>query len=546
MGEHMKLPGKKGIMQPERLTSLCAITLLIKTYRWQLIVASGLILWCALQLNSMIHTSATEDEPDHVAFGLGILQGNPNTASTKMPVTVLNALPLYLKGQNTASLNLNNNDPANWLAIRIPTLIMGATILLFVFFWSKSLFGLRGAMVSFLAAILCPNLAAHAALATTDIPCALTITIALWSLLTFYREKSYATLILAALTVGISQLTKNTALILIPFGLCIILFAELHGNCLKLKRNKIGCVSNIVLRFGIFCIIIISCINAGYGFQRTLYPVSNFVPMYREYMQPNEATMQTAVAIIQPIDSYPVPLPYGFVETILFGIKANNTFAGHGPIYLLGKLDSKGFWYYFPVIFLLKVPIPLILLSILAVKNVIQTRHKEGLFLIACSGILFASFTMGCTAQIGFRYLLPMMPLLYVAMGIIPQSLEKSGRIGIGMLIVAFGWLAISTMSYYPHLISYINELAWDRNKLYKYCADSNLDWGQSDWYLERYLDEHPSAQVEPSRPTHGEVIVSANQFLGITAPLKQYEWLRNNYKPIGSVAYSWLVFSVP
>ena len=37
-----------------------------------------------------------------------------------------------------------------------------------------------------------------------------------------------------------------------------------------------------------------------------------------------------------------------------------------------------------------------------------------------------------------------------------------------------------------------------DGTQAYTVLADSNLDWGQNAWYVERYRDTHPGLIVEP------------------------------------------------
>jgi hypothetical protein len=107
-------------------------------------------------------------------------------------------------------------------------------------------------------------------------------------------------------------------------------------------------------------------------------------------------------------------------------------------------------------------------------------------------------------------------------------------------------YLIFSVVSYFPYFLSYFNELVLPRTDAYEYLADSNIDWGQSEGYLLEYIQDHPKVIVHPDRPVSGTVIVSVNQLVGIWVGPEKYEWLRENYEPIGHVAYSYLIFEIP
>ncbi|MBU1627740.1 hypothetical protein KKB18_10265 [bacterium] len=107
-------------------------------------------------------------------------------------------------------------------------------------------------------------------------------------------------------------------------------------------------------------------------------------------------------------------------------------------------------------------------------------------------------------------------------------------------------YLVISVLSYFPHYISYFNELVWDRKQAYKILADSNIDWGQNGWYLKQYKEKHPDAIVEPLSPKSGKIVVGVNQLVGATVDPERYRWLRENFKPANHIAYSYLVYEIP
>jgi hypothetical protein len=59
-------------------------------------------------------------------------------------------------------------------------------------------------------------------------------------------------------------------------------------------------------------------------------------------------------------------------------------------------------------------------------------------------------------------------------------------------------WSIVSSVSVYPHSMSYFNELAGGPRGGHRYLLDANIDWGQDLWYLKAWYDGHPEA-----RPLH-------------------------------------------
>jgi len=90
--------------------------------------------------------------------------------------------------------------------------------------------------------------------------------------------------------------------------------------------------------------------------------------------------------------------------------------AGHST-FLLGQLSIEGWWYYFPLVFALKTPLPvLILLAAALLSFALRRRYDWNLLwlLLVAAGIGGASLIS--RVNIGYRYLLPALPLLYLFM----------------------------------------------------------------------------------------------------------------------------------
>ena len=219
----------------------------------------------------------------------------------------------------------------------------------------------------------------------------------------------------------------------------------------------------------------------------------------------------------------------------------------------------KGFKEYYIVAFIYKVPIASQLLLLIGIISLIRCRYRVNFwqneaFLIVPS-LLFIIFFSFSTTQLGIRYILMIFPFLFVFSGRVLRSsrvLTVKHRIFVTFLVT---YLLISNLSYFPHYLSYFNELLIDRKMGYTILADSNLDWGQNKNYLKDYLTKNPEIIYVPSStwlrnnppetklPT--KIVISANRLVGIAGDPKTYQWIRDNLKPVDHVAYSYLVFKI-
>jgi hypothetical protein len=521
--------------------------------RLVLLVLPFLVVMFLLDALSMYNTSLTWDEWDHVDFGKSVLERNISGASMqKMPVTVLNYLPYRL----TDALGLAPPAKTAVFLSRLPSVLISLVLALFVFFWSYRLYGTRGALISLTLYAFCPNIIAHSRLATTDIYCACFMFMALFVFVNYLRKPRPSSFALSAITLGVAQIAKSTALLLFPLYvlLWLIKVAVLKGQSgAALPTPHKPAVLRRLIATAVFLCIVALTVNAAYLFQGSMRPVG-------EYLR--ESRSESAGAMVGPTEgklvsrashfsAVPVPLPKAFVQAFLLGIRYNATGEGHAPIYLLGKVSQKGWWYYFPVAFGLKTPLALFALLLIAVfvaGPYIKQNPVDEIAIICAVILIFGFFTFLCTAQIGVRYLLPIYPLLYVFVGkaasFTPRRRAASFR---AVLLGLCLWFCASSLSFYPHYIAYFNELIGDRTNMYKYLADSNVDWRQDAYYLQDYLDKHnnETISVNPHLPVSGKVIMSVNALAAGDGSTETGRWLKDNFRPIGHIGYSMLIYDI-
>jgi len=190
--------------------------------------------------------------------------------------------------------------------------------------------------------------------------------------------------------------------------------------------------------------------------------------------------------------------------------------------FLLGELSDRGFPFYFLATFLLKTPVPLLLLSGLALARIRRVSRREAAFLWL-PVLVYVSFTASRGLQIGHRHLLPLYPFLFVAAGEAAARLWSWRRRAGPALVAALGlWYAGGTLRQHPHHLAYFNEIAGGPANGWRVLVDSNLDWGQDLKRLATWMRENGVARVKLSYFGSAEASyygIDAEALPGYTSP---------------------------
>lgn len=513
-------------------------------------VPTALVLMFVLDYTSIRHKSAIYDEGDHFLYGYAVLSGRSDrNFDSKMPVSALNALPFRLSMELAPAWLRSPLAKRN--TARAVTILFTALMGLVIYAWSSSLYGEWAARLSLALYTLSPTIHGHARWITTDAFVAGTVALALflyWRTLTGTGRRRLWFGIAASLALGACQLTKASAVWLYPiFGIVLLL----HWGPEAIRRWRHGERRGLARELGrgagwslAFVGSSLMVVNAGFLFNGTGTPLSDYSFRSRLFQQLQSDR--------NPLRTLPLPLPRPFVEGLDW-IKRNEvTGRGRGAAYLLGQTRRGGVRFddYYLVLFLFKTPLAVHLLIVAAVAH--RLRHRERyafwrneVFLVVPILFYFVYFNYFCHAQIGIRLLLVIYPLLHVFCGGLLMDLSTlriQSRIAVAALVA---YLAVSSLSYYPHYLSYTNELI-GRATAYRLFADSNLDWGQNHWYLRRYATAHAGLQIDPERPVAGRVAISINRLTGVADGCEWCPWLQRNFEPVDHVAYSYLVYDIP
>lgn len=219
--------------------------------------------------------------------------------------------------------------------------------------------------------------------------------------------------------------------------------------------------------------------------------------------------------------------------------------------------SMHGWWYYFSFLVMYKVPLAcffLLMLLFAGAGDLIKDNLEDHVFMVVVAVAYFVFFSFFCHVQLGLRYILPVFPIVYTLIGGVGLRFDFVRQRKFAFLVSALlSWFAWSSVMFFPHYIQYSNELIPNKMNTYLYFSDSNLDWGQSGYSIKRFTEELDAKGIEwhscPDEPVKGIVVIAADILLDIREKCRgleqKHRWLREGYRPIGHVAYNWLVFNV-
>lgn len=515
-----------------------------KKFQW-IIVTILLVMFFLFTLVSARNQTLTYDEDQHYRYGLQILNlDSTRFDDSKMPFSTLNALPGKIATYLPAGEFRTNLEDIR--SGRVFTMLFSLIPALVIFLWAKKLYGFLPGLFSMALYTWDPNIIAHSQFVTTDIFAVGMIVLSTYVLWQFSEKRDWRHAVTLAIVLGLSQLSKYTCIFLFPlFAVLLIVrdspevFHSVKSRDFQWLRNYLGRMFLYALMIGLVSILII---NIGFLFNQTGNPISTY--KFRS------ETFNRIKAHVLSVGDLPVPLPYPYLQGLDDVRSRERTGRGYGNIYLFGQLRKEGFKGYYLVATLYKEPIATQVAFLLAIGVYLYKRKyrnflKNELFLIGPLLFFTIYFNFFYQAQIGIRYFLVAFPFVYIFIGNIIEDWQPASRVRKAVVIALGVYLLVSVISYFPNYVPYFNEIVSDRRFAYKILADSNLDWGQADGFASDYVTRHPETLIELEQPAAGKILVSANDLVGITSDPETYQWLRDNFIPIGTVAYAYLLYDI-
>jgi hypothetical protein len=357
----------------------------------------------------------------------------------------------------------SGNDPERLaFAARLPAALIAGLLVVAVFGFTSPRYGRGPALLAAGLVAFLPDVLAHGMVAYNDVPLALLYLTTLWAADAMMRRPTIARGALAGASFALALGVKFSALALLP-AIGLIGAAEVwvrRANGAWLRRAALASGVALLTCYGVLVVIYLG--------------------------DPTLAEMR-----------------YGIEFTF------RHVSRGHRvPAYLLGRLSLEGWWYFFPVAFLLKTPVALHLLVLLASVGLIRSwrggspRGHGGVLAspmraIAFGGLVFLGSLLTSRLAIGFRYALPLLPLVAILTSIGVACAWRAGARGVRAAIAATVlWFVASSLSAYPNFLGYTSELGGSRDRGDRLLLDSSLDWGQGLLELRSFMKRESAPSV--------------------------------------------------
>ncbi len=498
-------------------------------YHWG---AVFLLLVCFAQLTtSAVVKSPTFDEPFHAAYGYADLMTGDWRMQVQNPpfIHLLTGPLLLVLPERPDPRDLSSwadpfhlvmtargildafNRPLDMLIFPQRVIVMHLTLLLGASLcrWATDLYGWAGGLLALGLYTFSPNILAHGRLVTADLPFAFCFFIAVYTFQKWLTRPSLGRIGGAGIALGLALGAKLSALVLLPlFGLFVLLkWVLLHGSS---ETSQTKSLYYDLFRLGLIGVIALLVLWALYGFET------------------------------RPWFEGGPPLPLASYARALLKLREHSG-EGH-QTFLMGQTSMLGWLLYFPVVVLLKTPLPILVGALAGTVTLVWPgfgigvcdsvcnpasdpklsstyisrcpRHWWTAVVIVLPPLLFLGVAMASSLNLGYRHILPIVPFFILLATSLVMTLSRQGvgRVLGGGLIL---WLVVGTLIVYPDYLAYFNGLAGGPSGGHRYLTDSNLDWGQDLKRLAHYLKANAEilrqAQDDRTHEVHlGEILRQA------------------------------------
>ena len=512
---------------------------------YDLIAGIIIAVFLLIAFTAMTHKGITNDELAHIVSGYSYIKTGDYRMNVEHPPLIkllsgLALLPLHprlpIDHPSWAARNewvfgdrffyaANHNADHILFWARTPMVFLGALLIFFVYQWARQLFGpIAGILSAFLTA-MDPLVIAMSTVVHTDIGITLFGFLSVYTFWGFCKHRTRKNLAWSALCLGLALASKFTGLYFIPIlGLLALVTARHDAKDQGLSSLATKQAKQLYLLLGAIILIAAVIFVAFYQFTQLRY-----------FMM-------------------------GMVDVSLHSTIGHRSF-------LHGTFSETGFWYYFPVAFLIKTPLPSIALLIVSCLFYWKTRSEDQRnewfnqwFLIIPTAIYLLLFMVN-RINIGLRHILPIYPFLFVYAS---RTTRLKSRIMPAILAVLMIWLAWNTYSIYPHYLSSFNGLIGGPDHGHEWLIDSNIDWGQDLKGLAQWLHERKDPLVKMAYfglddrdyrnitwdelkcgPQPGLIAISVNRLVGFDLNDSACSaWLRG-HKPIAKIGYSIFIYNI-
>ncbi len=453
---------------------------------WAIVAASALLglMLVADQANQL---SATYDEVTYLQVGARWWRTGEQESITRMgsPLT-------FWKIQQAPTLALIDrfgdprwiDDPVRHQAQLLPWIRIGGswiwlTTLVLVAIWARSQHGDRAMVLAAVLFTFSPNVLAHGALATMEMPLIASASALLFAFSRFLATGDRRWFWASASLGGLAFSCKFTTIVIPPilaliWAVDLFLRRDRAGSSFRegwrIARTVGGGMVEFVAVLLAANLVLTGCATLPLSARSGSHPILDrrFSPGVARWV---------AAAIEQ---SYPQ-------DWVGFATQVEHQKNG-GPSYLFGERRCSGWWYYYPVTLAVKVPLAFGMLVVARLGLRSPGRDRRDWVIPAFIGLFLLVAVVGSKRNYGVRYLLPLAPAAIVWVA----ALAEEGRGLRWVRRAGVAGMALAVASIHPYELSYFNIAAGGAEGGRRILSDSNLDWGQGAKAVAQLQAEHP------------------------------------------------------
>ncbi|HVU25125.1 MAG TPA: glycosyltransferase family 39 protein [Opitutus sp.] len=478
------------------------------------------LLHAVLAVTATVGTSVTHDEIAHLTAGrtynvlddfrLQPENGNLPQRWAALPMAALSPHLPPLNGDawwcadtwrfsHEFFYELGNDTDLMIFAGRAMISLFSAGTALLVFGWARWLFGLRGAFVSLVLFVFSPNFLAHGALATSDVTMVFFFLAAMTTWWWQLDRPAWRRVLLSGLVFGLACVAKYSAVLLLPMMLLAALF-KLATRRPTTRLRFAGWIAGTLAAHGALALLVIWTF---YGFRYAAVApglVASAIEFYRpwEWFEPRAGWSGVVVNFLRQWHLLP--------EAFLYGFTFVRDYAQQRGAFLSGHYSLYGWVSFFPVAFLIKTPLPCLILLAGAIvawgRGLARCgagwRARFGAQIETAAPLLvlaavYGAFSLASHLNIGHRHILPIYPVLFILLGSLGAWLDPRRPLALGFLSAMLAWQAGESLWIRPHYLAYFNQIVGGPANGWRHLVDSSLDWGQDLPALARWLQLHNS-----------------------------------------------------
>jgi hypothetical protein len=374
---------------------------------------------------------------------------------------------------------------------RLPVIIVPVLLAITVWLFSRSLFGDFAAVVAVFFLLSEPNIIANSTFVQDDLASALAVFCFVLSLRAYFMRPAFIRALVLGLAIAFGLLVKHSLAAMVPVT---ILLLVVHAIWRRAKHKEHLCRYIGLELIALACTYFIFI--AGYGFNVS-------------FIDDDEAAFISEWLKLDwsdPFQNVLVHIPILLPKYYLYGMDlVMNDVQNGRPAFLLGDVSQTGWWYYFPVAFVLKTTIPFLMLTVSGicwtVWEIIKRRWLDGLYLII-PPLGYLALSMTSHLDIGVRHIMPVFPFFAVmGAGEVAAFLNieafKSSRFSSFAVCVLIAWIAAIAFATFPCYTTYFSPIAGGSSNGWRLLSDSNVETGQDVKDLAKFLKDRGESQVE-------------------------------------------------